>query len=39
MIHRLLSKVLTAVDPLRDHNSNEIEKAELFDKVLGYEKD
>ncbi|MFY9799123.1 MAG: hypothetical protein WAJ93_25845 [Candidatus Nitrosopolaris sp.] len=37
MIHRLLSKVLTAVDPLHDHKREQIEKTELFDKVLGYE--
>ena len=37
MIHRLLSKVLTAVDPLNDHKREQIEKTELFDKVLGYD--
>jgi Holliday junction resolvasome RuvABC ATP-dependent DNA helicase subunit len=37
MIHRLLSKMLTAVDPLYDHKRQQTEKTKLFDKILGYE--
>ena len=35
MIQRLLSKMLTAIDPLYDHKQTE--KTKLFDKVLGYD--
>jgi MoxR-like ATPase len=35
MIQRILSKMLTAIDPLYDHKQTE--KTKLFDKILGYD--
>ena len=37
MIRRLLSSVLTTIDPQFVHKREQIEKTKLFDKVLGYE--
>jgi MoxR-like ATPase len=37
MIQRILSKMLTTIDPLYDHKTKQTEKIKLFDKVLGYD--